>query len=113
MEYSFEIVGVSSVLSFFSHQQAIQSRQNAGAEYLGSYCCTLDAFIASMDQVPLRRNWNMDQVVESVIQFWWTNAESVKHWQRRLADSGQESLLVTRVADVNALKAEFELLLSE
>lgn len=108
MEYSFEIVGVSPVLSFFNHQLAAQSQ---GAEYLGAYHCTLDAFIDSIESVPQRRGWHLDRVVDSVIRFWLHNAEQVTHWKRRLEDAGSENLLVARVADLESLKVEFESLL--
>ena len=110
MEYSFDIVGVSPILSFFNHQQ--QARQQPGAEYLGAYQCTLDAFINSMEEVPLRRGWHLDRVVDSVIRFWLSNAEQINHWKRRLEDAGKENLLVARVADLDSLKLEFESLLN-
>lgn len=109
MKYSFEIVGVSSILSFFNHQQA--SQRQAGAEYLGAYQCTLDAFIESVESTPMRHNWNLDQVVDTVIKFWLNNAEQVYHWKHRLKDAGAQNLLVARVADLDALRAEFESLL--
>jgi plasmid maintenance system antidote protein VapI len=111
MEYSFEIVGVSPVLEFFNHQQAIRQQRHAGAEYLGSYQCTLDAFITSVENVPMRRNWRLDRIVDSVINFWLNNAEQISHWKQRLREAGTENLLVARVGDVESLKAEFESLL--
>jgi hypothetical protein len=110
MDYSFEIVGVSPILSFFTHQQEIQRQPERGAAYLGAYHCTLDAFIASVESIP-RRSWNMDRVVDSIINFWLNNAEQVHHWKRRLQDSGGQNLLVARVADLDSLKTEFEFLL--
>lgn len=109
MEYSFELIGVSSVLSFFNQQQAM--RQRTGAEYLGAYACTLDAFIASVEDMPVQRQWNLDRVVDSVINFWLNNAEQISHWKERLNDAGAENLLVARVSDLDSLKAEFESLL--
>jgi hypothetical protein len=111
MEYLFEIVGVSPVLDFFNHQQVIQQQHHPGAEYLGSYQCTLDAFITSVEDLPVRRDWNLDRIVDSVINFWLNNAEQVSHWKQRLRDAGTENLLVARVGDVDSLKAEFESLL--
>jgi plasmid maintenance system antidote protein VapI len=111
MEYSFELVGVSPVLSFFNHQQVIQQQPHVRAEYLGAYECRLDAFIESVEDVPARRNWNLDRVVDSVISFWLNNAEQISHWKQRLKDAGAENLLVARVSDLDSLKAEFESLL--
>lgn len=111
MEYSFEIVGVSPILHFFNHQQAVQQQLHTGAEYLGTYKCTLDALIESVEEMPVRHNWHLDRVVDSVINFWLNNAEQVSHWRRRLKDAGAENLLVSRVADLDSLKVEFESLL--
>ncbi len=111
MKYSFEIVGVSPVLSFFNHQQEIQAHPHPGAEYLGTYQCTLDAFIESVESLPMRRGWHLDQVVDTVINFWLNNAEQIGHWKQRLRDAGTQNLLVARVADLDALRAEFESLL--
>ncbi|MBE9178004.1 hypothetical protein IQ268_05320 [Oculatella sp. LEGE 06141] len=112
MDYTFEMVGISSVLSFFNHQhESWQQRQQRGAEYLGSYQCTLDSFIASVEMVPPKRGWHLDRVVDAVIGFWLNNAEQVSHWKQRLEDAGSEHLLVARVADLSALRVEFEWLM--
>lgn len=108
--YSFEIVGISPVLAFFNHQQEAQRQPNTGAEYLGAYQCTLDAFIRSVESVPSQRGWNLDQVVDTVIGFWLNHAEQVRHWKRRLEDAGTQNLLVARVADLHSLRVEFEFL---
>jgi plasmid maintenance system antidote protein VapI len=112
MEYSFELVGVSPVLSFFKHQQAMQQRQHTGAEYLGSYRCMLDALIESVEGIPMRQEWNLDRVVDTVINFWLNNSEKISHWKKRLDDAGTDNLLVARVADLDSLKIEFEALLN-
>lgn len=111
MEYTFDIVGVSPVLSFFNHQQTIQKTPRIGAEYLGAYRCTLDAFIASVETIPMRQGWNLDRIVDSVVNFWLNNAEMIGHWRYRLEDAGAENLLIGRVASLDALRAEFESLL--
>ncbi len=110
MEYSFEIVGVSPVLTFFNHQQEAQRLPYAGAEYVGAYQCTLDAFLQSIESVPLRRDWHLDRVVDTIINFWLNHAEQVRHWKQRLEDAGAQNLLVARVADLNSLRVEFEFL---
>lgn len=112
MEYTFELVGVSPILSFFNHQQELQQLvPRRGAEYLGAYRCTLDAFLDSVKAVPPERQWNLDSVVDSVVGFWLNNAEQVHHWNQRLRDAGSENVLVARVADFRALQDEFESLL--
>ena len=114
MEYTFDFVGVTPVLSFFNHQLNTHSpKKQHGAAYLASDRCTLDAFLQSIETVPQERGWNLDRVVDSVIAFWLRNGEQVQHWKRRLEDAGSENLLVARVADFSALKAEFESLLGE
>ncbi|MDZ8050832.1 MAG: hypothetical protein RMX68_020420 [Aulosira sp. ZfuVER01] len=114
MKYTFDIVGVSPVLQFFNHQQqSIKKPQAKGVEYLGTHICTLDAFLESIETVPAKWGWNLDQVVDTVIQFWLNNSESVHYWKSRLSDAGRDNLLVARVADFTALQAEFESLLGE
>jgi hypothetical protein len=109
MEYTFEILGVSPVLHFFNHQQEISDSQKAiGVEYLGTYHCTLDAFLESVEVVAPKQGWRGDRVVDTVIQFWVNNLDSIQHWKQRLEDAGKENLLVARVADIQSLQAEFE-----
>jgi hypothetical protein len=112
MKYTFDIVGVSPVLHFFNHQQQNQQKSKTlGLEYVGSYKCTLDAFIQSVESVPPKWDWKMDEVVGTVIEFWMTNSESINYWKLRLMDAGNDNLLVARVADINAMKDTFEALI--
>ncbi|RUR74434.1 hypothetical protein ACF3DV_11800 [Chlorogloeopsis fritschii PCC 9212] len=114
MKYTFDIVGVSPVLNFFNHQQqTLQKPQNKGVEYIATHMCTLDALIESVEPVPQKWGWDQDEVVGTVIDFWMNNSESIRYWKLRLNDAGKENLLVARVADVIALKAELESLLGE
>jgi len=110
MKYTFEILGVSPVIDFFTYQLETKS---AGAEYLGTYQCTLDAFIESVETVPPKRGWELDKVVDTVIKFWVNHSERIHYWQARLNDTGENNLLVSRIADVKSLKAEFESLLGQ
>ncbi|MEA5618207.1 hypothetical protein VB711_10220 [Cronbergia sp. UHCC 0137] len=111
MKYAFDIVGVSPIWQFFNHQQqTIQRRQPQGVEYLGTHICTLDAFLESVEDFSKKRNWNLDQVLDTVIQFWLNNSESIHYWKSRLNDAGKDNLVVARVADINSLQAEFEFL---
>lgn len=112
MKYTFELLGISPVLDFFNHQQKfIQKMSSTGIEYLGTHQCTLDAFLASVATVPPKHGWEMDRVVDTVIQFWLHNSEHIRYWKARLRDAGDENLLVARVADFKSLQAEFESLL--
>jgi plasmid maintenance system antidote protein VapI len=112
MKYTFEILGISPVLDFFNHQQKFYQRATSvGIEYLGTYQCTLDAFLESVETVSPKGGWELDRVVDTVIQFWMNHSEPIRYWQGRLNDAGQENLLVARVADIQSLKAEFESLL--
>ncbi|UBF29222.1 hypothetical protein K9N68_16135 [Kovacikia minuta CCNUW1] len=114
MSYTFEILGVSSVLHFFNYQQEVlHQKKQTGVEYLGSYKCTLDDLIKSVESVPPKRGWNLDQVVDSVVNFWMNNTDSIYHWKRRLEDAGNQNLLISRLADYTSLKTEFERLLEQ
>ncbi|WP_353930353.1 hypothetical protein WJM97_19015 [Okeanomitos corallinicola TIOX110] len=114
MKYTFDIVGVSPVLHFFNHEQEnLQKPQSQGVEYLGTQICTLDAFLASVESVPDTGNWHLDKVVDTVIEFWLNNAETIQYWKTRLQDAGEDNLLVARLADIKSLQAEFESLLGK
>jgi hypothetical protein len=109
MNYSFNIVGVSPILDFFNHQYSNQEKpQQTGVEYIGTYKCTLDGLLESLEEVPTKCGWNQDEVVDSVVRFWMNNPESVFYWRERLSDAGRDSLLVGRVADINGLRSELE-----
>lgn len=114
MQYTFEILGISPILDFFNHQQQVSQKPSAaGIQYLGTYQCTLDALIQSLENVPPKQDWDMDRVVDTVIQFWLNHAEPIRYWQARLKDAGHDNLLVSRVADFKSLKAQFESLLGD
>ncbi|WP_414572561.1 hypothetical protein [Nostoc sp. CCY 9925] len=114
MKYTFDIVGVSPLLQFFNHEQHIwQQSSRQGVEYLGMHTCTLDTFLKSVESVPPQRGWNMDRVVDTVIKFWLNNSDSIRYWKISLSNAGKDNLLVTRLADITALQAEFESLLDK
>ena len=73
----------------------------------------IDTFLESVESVPAKWNWNLDQVVDIVIQFWLKNSDSIRYWKVRLSDAGKDNLLVARLADITALQAEFESLLDK
>lgn len=107
MQYIFDLVGISPVISFFNYQTDV-SQADQGAEYFGAYRCTLDAMLESVEPLPPKRGWDLDQVVDTVIHFWLHHAEEVQHWKSRLDDAGTENLLVARISDISSLKQEFE-----
>ncbi len=112
MKYTFEIVGVSPIVDFFHHQQqTVTSSQTQAVEYLGTHRCTLDAFIETVEEVPPKWGWERDKVVNTVIEFWMNNPDSVKYWKSRLVDAGNSNLIVARLADIKSLRSEFESLL--
>ncbi|QLE59081.1 hypothetical protein [Nostoc sp. TCL26-01] len=114
MKYTFDIVGVSPVWQFFSHLQDSQQKpQQQGIEYLGTQKCTLDSLIESVEPVPLKWGWNREQVLDTVVNFWLNNSESIRYWKTRLSDAGNDNILVARLADITALQAEFESLLGK
>ncbi|PLZ95155.1 hypothetical protein CEN45_09485 [Fischerella thermalis CCMEE 5198] len=112
MKYTFDIVGVSQVLQFFNHQQQnLHKPQHQGVEYIATHTCTLDALLESVEPVPQKWNWDKDEVVSTVINFWMQNSDSIRYWKARLIDAGRDNLLVARIADIKALKKELEYLL--
>ncbi|MBD2740209.1 hypothetical protein [Coleofasciculus sp. FACHB-1120] len=113
MNYTFEILGVSPILYFFNHQQEIIQTAPQRAEYLGSPKCTLDAFLESVEMVPPKRGWNLEEILDTMVDFWLNNSDNIQYWNKRLKDAGKENLLVARVADLKALRAEFDSLLGQ
>lgn len=112
MKYTFDIVGVSPIWQFFNHQQqTIHQPVSQGVEYLSTHKCTLDALLESVEPLPIKWGWNTEQVKETVVKFWVNNAESIRYWQARLLDAGNENILVARLAEIRSLQAEFESLL--
>ncbi|MEB3828106.1 hypothetical protein [Phormidium sp. CCY1219] len=114
MKYTFDILGVSPILYFFNQQQEIiNTDSGVGVEYLGTQKCTLDAFLESVESVSPAKEWDRDNVVETVIQFWLNNEDKIDYWKTRLDDAGNNNLLVARVADMDALRSTFESILGE
>lgn len=113
MKYSFDIVGVSSILRFFNHQQqSWDHSEPQGVEYVGTHICSLDAVLESVEPVLPKWGWNKDEVATTVIKFWMNNSDTVGYWKSRLTDAGTNNLLVARIADIKALRAELDSLLN-
>ncbi len=107
--FSFNIIGVAPILHFFNYQQEqTHDPQKAGVTYLSSHHCSLDAVLRTIDHTEFDPTWNTNDVMQSAIDFWLSNLDSVTHWQQRLNDAGNETILVSRVAHTQALRNELE-----
>lgn len=113
MSYSFDIIGVTPVLDFFYYQQKVEQNPCRSKAYLGSYECTLDSFIQSTEMIPKKPNWNWDEVIESIVDFWLHQEEAINQWKKTFDDSPEENLIVARVANVQWLRNEFKSLLEK
>ncbi|MEB3250496.1 MAG: hypothetical protein ACKN9E_13495 [Microcystaceae cyanobacterium] len=111
MSYSFDVLGVTPIFTFFTYQQEIEQNPQRSIAYLGSHCCSLDGFIQATEQVLKKPDWDWDAVVQSMIDFWLRHESQVKQWKQELQYLGRDNLLVGRVANVEALRQEFETLL--
>ena len=111
MNYSFEIIGTTPLLTFFNYQQKLEQNTNRSKAYLGSYYCSLDGFLESVEIIPKKPDWNWDDVVSSIVNFWLQNEEKVRYWQQNFPSVNPETVIVARVANIEALRLEFESLL--
>jgi len=111
MSYSFDIVGITPVLDFFYYQQKVEQNPLRSKAYLASYQCTLDSFIQSTEMILEKPDWNWDQVVETIVDFWLHQGETINQWKQTLEKSQEENLIVARVANVQWLRKEFKSLL--
>ncbi|MFN5515214.1 MAG: hypothetical protein ACK5CA_10800 [Cyanobacteriota bacterium] len=112
MAYTFDILGVTPVFTFFNYQQDVEQRPERSLAYVGSYDCTLDSLIKAMELIPRRPDWDWDEVTQTLINFWLRNAESIEVWKQELNSLGKkDNLLVGRVANVERLRQAFESLL--
>lgn len=111
MAYSFDLIGVTPLLTFFNYQQRNEQNPNRPKAYVGSYNCTLDSFINAMDMIPKKPEWNWDEVVEAMVKFWILHEEKIRVCESELStDTTETSLVIARVANLEALRGEFELL---
>lgn len=111
MAYSFDLIGVTPLLTFFNYQQKNEQNPHRPKAYVGSYNCTLDSFINAMDMIPKKPEWNWDEVVESMVKFWILHEEKISVCKSELSiDTTEPSLVIARVANLEALRGEFELL---
>ncbi len=111
MNYFFDIIGTTSVLNFFNYQQQIEQKKQRGTAYLGSYQCSLDSFIESVDNIPKKPDWDWDDVVGSIVNFWLKNEDKVRYWQNNFKPTDLDTVIVARVGEIETLRCEFESLL--
>ena len=108
MTYSFEIVGVTPVLSFFNYQQELEINPLRSKTYLGSYRCTLDSFIESTKVIPQKPLWNWEEVMTTMVNFWLQQEDKIRHWKIELERSQEQTLLIARIANLESLRIELE-----
>lgn len=108
MSYAFDIVGISSVLQFFNYQQRSENNPRHSKTYLGSHICTLDSFIKAADMAPQKPDWDWNEVVAAMVQFWINQEAKVRYWKLELEQVGNDNLIVARVANYDSLRSEFE-----
>ncbi|HIK37975.1 MAG: hypothetical protein NZ901_07945 [Geminocystis sp.] len=111
MSYCFDIVGISPILDFFYYQQQVEQNPHRSRAYLGSYECTLDSFIQSTEMIIQKPDWDWDEVIESIVQFWLQRQEEVEHWRRAFSQCKEGNLLVGRIANMDFLRKELVSLL--
>jgi hypothetical protein len=110
MSYTFDIIDIVPVLSFFDYQQQTEQNPNRSKAYLGSYQCTLDAFIQATKMVQKKPDWDWDRVVESMVNFWLKNEHNIRYWQDKLESTDRENLIIGRVVNFDRLRTELEYL---
>jgi hypothetical protein len=114
MSYSFDIIGIAPVLQFFQHQQRVETTHKRSQAFLGSYCCTLDAFIEATEAVHRKPDWDWDAIVGTIVAFWLSQDTDIRHWKQQLAIAqGDQNLIVARVVNYDSLRHEFETLFDD
>lgn len=113
MAYTFDIIGVTPIAKFVQFQHQFSRKLNRSKTYLGSYDCSLDGLIKATKMVPHKPDWDWDQVLAEIVNFWIQSEEPIRQWKRELAVVKEESLLVARVAHADALRQEFESLFEQ
>lgn len=108
MSYTFDILGITPIFTFFNYQQEVEQNPRRGTTYLGSYQCTLEGFIQATDLIPQKPDWDWDNVVQSIVNFWLRHEETINQWKSELANTGNDNLLVARVSNIDILRREFE-----
>lgn len=113
MAYTFDIVGVTPIGKFVQFQHHFARKPHRSKTYLGSYDCSLDGLIKATKMIPHKPNWDWDQVLQEIVNFWVKSEESIQHWKKQLEFVREDSLLVARVTNSEALRQEFEWLFDQ
>lgn len=108
MSYGFDIIGTTSILEFFNYQQRHEQNPKRSKTYLGSYNCTLDAFIESTQMVHQQPNWDWDEVINTIINFWLKHEDKIQYWQQELTPLQPQQLIIARVVNFEVLRTELE-----
>jgi hypothetical protein len=111
MSYNFEIIGIAPILNFFNYQQEVEVSTERSKAYLGSYQCTLDGFIESTKTIYRKPEWDWDEVVETMIQFWLKHEANIRHWKLESDNAENNNLVIARVANFEVMRTELEHLL--
>ena len=111
MNYTFDILGVTPVFTFFNYQQEVENNPRRSMAYLGSPECTLDGLIQATELIPDKPDWDWDAVVKTMVNFWLHHESNIQTWRREMASFCEATLLVARVANTQILRQEFEALL--
>ncbi|MGC9505545.1 hypothetical protein [Baaleninema sp.] len=106
--FDFDIVTVTPVLNFFNQQQEQEKTPQRSKAYLGSYDCTLDGFVKSTELVHQKPDWDWDEVVGAIVNFWLKHDDRVRYWERIFREAGDDCLIVGRVANYTRLRQELE-----
>lgn len=115
MNYTFEILGVVPILQLFmfDHQHPLRLRDSfQGVEYIGTRRCTLDAFLDPIETMTRQQGWDLDRLIQTVVEFWVNHPDSIQLWKERLDRASDDTVLVARVGNLKALKQEFEWMLA-
>jgi hypothetical protein len=114
MTYTFDIIGVTPERDLLLQKSArLHQSQVIGVQYIPSHHCTLEVLMESVDTIAWQNNWDRFEVLDAVVEFWTQNVDVIRHWKRQLYWADQETLLISRIAELKALRTEFELLLAQ
>ncbi len=111
MSYTFDILGVTPMLTFFNYQQQVECNPQRSMAYLASFNCTLDGLIDATDLIPQKPDWDWDMVIGAMVKFWVHHESLVEQWRQEMISLGEQSLLVGRIANTQLLRQQFESLI--
>lgn len=115
MAYSFDLLGVTPVLTFFNYQQRNEQDPHRPKAYLGAFQCTLDGFIDALELMPKKPQWDWDEVVATMVKFWLRHGDRIRECETEFKQSMPEGpqLVIARVSNIDALRHNFEAILGD